>query len=487
MPGRQLTPVRLVHLLGFNDIAFHHYLLEGGGMPLAEAVERFGPYESRWRPGTLTSYSNQGPIVAARMLEIAAGEPFEAYMQRQVIQPLGMPSAVWRGGPALESRMARSYRPDGVTEERFIDTPGWPSGGLNVTPRDLARLPLLMLGRGTLDDTELLSPASVDRIETPQSSDAARFGLRRYALGNQVMPRGRAIFFGHDGSIDGFVASYAYAPSLGAGYVIMANATSDAIVEVAGRVRSYLERDVAPLAVEPVEGDAIGAEDWAGQYQSLTPRRSLLAGLLGLTQWEGVTFADNVLRFLGSNWMPVGNAEWQRTDAAVPELILVELDGERRLQTGTSTYRQVSPLEMWTKLVVLAGYALLLMISVPHVILVAWSGARGRLAGRGGSAMRLLPMAALYGVAGVVVYTLALFQTGDLEFLGRPTLAAWGLFAWSALAPLWVVMALASLWPRRPGAGRAATALAASYTIFALVACAYLAVHGWIALRLWTA
>jgi len=485
-------PVRLVHLLehtaGFNDIAFHHYLLEGGGMPLAEAVERFGPYASRWRPGTLTSYSNQGPIVAARMLEIAAGEPFEAYMQRRVIEPLGMQSAVWRGSSALASRLAASYRPDGITEERFIDTPGWPSGGLNVTPRDLARLPLLMLGRGTLDGTELLSPASIDRIETPESSDAAQFGLRHgYALGNQVLPRGRAVFFGHDGSIDGFVSSYAYAPALDAGYVVMANATSDAILEAAGRVRAYLERDVAPLNVQPDGGGANAAAHWAGQYQSRTPRRNLLAGLLGLTQWEGATVVDNALRFRGSTWMPVGEGRWQRADAAVPELILIERDGERRLQTGLSTYRQVSPLEMWTKLAVLAGYGLLLIISAPHIMMVAWSGARGRLAGRGGLAMRLWPLVALYGVAGVVFYTLALFQTGDLEFLGRPTLAAWGLFAWSALAPLWVVMALASLWRRGSGAGRAATALAASYTMFALVACAYLTAHGWIALRFWTA
>ena len=488
----ETDPVRLVHLLehtaGFNDIAFHHYLLEGGGMPLAEAVERFGPYESRWRPGTLTSYSNQGPIVAARMLEIASGEPFEAFMYRRVIEPLGMTSAVWRGSPTLASRLAKSYRPDGVTEERFVDTPAWPSGGLNVTARDLAGLPLLMLGRGTFDGNELLSKASVERIETPGSSDASRLGLRYgYALGNEVMPRGRTVFFGHDGSIDGFVSTYAYSPALGAGYVIMANATSDAILEVAELLRAYLERDLAPLSVDSAGSDAVDAGDWAGQYQSLTPRRNLLAGLLGLTQWEGATVVENGLRFRGSTWVGVGSAQWQRTDAVVPEMIFVERNGQRRLQTGTSTYRQVSPLEMWVKLIVLAGYLLLLTVSVPHVMLLAWSGARGRLAGRGGSGMRLWPLAALYGVAGVVIYTLALFQTGDLEFLGRPTIAAWGLFTWSVLAPVWVVFAFASLWRRRPGAGRAATALAAGYSVAALIGCAYLAAHGWIGLRLWTA
>lgn len=485
-------PVRLVHLLehtaGFSDIAFHHYLLEGGGMPLAEAVERFGPFRSRWRPGTLTSYSNQGPIVAARMLEIAAGEPFEDFMHRRVTAPLGIKSATWKGSSKLESRLARSYRPDGITEERFIDTPGWPSGGLNVTARDLARLPLLMLGRGTLDGVTLLSPESVERIETPESSDAARAGLRHgYGLGNLVMPRGRALFFGHDGSIDGFAATFAYAPALDAGFIVMANTTSEAIFDLAGRIRDYLERDLSPLSVESIAGAGQRPQAWEGQFQTLTPRRQLLAGLIGLTQWQGASIEQGDLRFRGAMWKNIGEGLWQRGDAIVPELVLIERDGERRLQMGLSTYRQVSALEMWTKVVFLGAFVLLLAISVPHAILVAWSGLRGRLAARGGLAMRLWPLVAVYAVAGVAIYTLALFQTSDLEFLGRQTPAAWGLFVWSALAPLIVALAIFSVWRRSAGAGPIALFLAISYTTVASVACIYLAAHGWIGLRMWQA
>ncbi|MEE4637970.1 MAG: serine hydrolase [Wenzhouxiangella sp.] len=491
-PWAPSDPVRLVHLLehtaGFNDIAFRHYLLEGGGLPLAEVVEPFGPYISRWRPGTLTSYSNQGPIVAARMLEIAAGAPFEDFMRTSVTEPMGMNSASWRGSDGLMTRLATSYRPDGVTQERFIDTPGWPSGGLNVTARDLARLPLLMLGRGTLDGQTLLSPESVARIETPNSSDAARAGLRHgYGLGNVVMPRGRAVFQGHDGSIDGFVATYAYAPELGAGYVLMANATSDAIFEVAAQVRGYLERGLPAPVVVPSLQAAAHAQAWAGQYQVLTPRRSLLAGLIGLTQWEGARVIDGNLRFRGGNWVGLGEGLWQHSDAVVPELVLIKRDGDLDIQTGLAAYRRVPAPEMWAKLLGLAGYASLMVIGIPHAVLVAWSGVRRGFADRGGIALRLWPLLALYAVAGIVIYALALLQTGDLEFLGRPTIAAWGLFAWSVLAPVVVGLAAASLWLRRPGAGRGAVALASGYTVMALVACAYLATHGWIGLKLWNA
>jgi len=490
-PFAATDPVRLVHLLehtaGFNDIAFRHYLLEGGGMPLTEAVERFGPYRSRWRPGTLTSYSNQGPIVAARMLEIAAGEPFEQFMHRRVTEPLAMRSATWNAAATPSARVASSYRPDGVTPERFIDTPGWPSGGLNITARDLARLPLLMLGRGTLDGVRLLAPASVERIETPRSPDAARAGLvHGYALGNVAMPRGKVLFHGHDGSIDGFVSTFAYAPTLGAGYVIMANATSGAIHDAADRIRSYLERDSAQPVVEPAD-PVDGFEAWIGQYQVRTPRRELLAGLIGITQWEGASLDDDRLRFRGGTWTHVGEGLWQRSDAAVPELVSITLDGEYRLHTATAAYRRVPALEMWLKIGVLAAFVVLLAISVPHAILVAWNGVRGRLAERGGVGLRAWPLAALYAVAGVVIYTLGLFQTGDLEFIGRPTPAAWGLLLWSAFTPLFVLLAVFSVIRARAAAGRPALILAISYTAVAGIACAYLALHGWIGLRLWDA
>lgn len=493
-PWRETEPVRLVHLLehtaGFNDIAFRHYLIEGGGMPLGEAVQRFGPYRSRWRPGTLTSYSNQGPIVAARMLEIAAGEPLDSFVARHITTPLGMATASWRYDPDRAARqpLASSYRPDGVTPERFVDTPAWPSGGLNITAIDLARLPLLLLGRGTLDGTTLLSPASVARIETPRSNDAARQGLRHgYGLGNVVKPGGKAVFFGHDGSIDGFVATFAYAPELGGGWVVMANATSGAIYDVADAIREYLERDLGPPNVEPIAEPAGEIENWAGQYQVLTPRRALLAGLIGLTQWEGAVVNDGQLRFRGATWLPVGGARWQQEDAAVPGLVVLDRDGQRRIQTAMSAYRQVPAVEMWIKLLALGGFALLLVVSIPHAIAVAYAGVRGRLADRGGAALRIWPLTAFYGVVGTVVITLALFQTGDLEFIGRPTWAAWGLFAWSAFVPLWILLAALSLFRRRPGAGRFASGLAASYVLFAALGCVYLAVHGWIGLRLWNA
>lgn len=420
------------------------------------------------------------------MLEIAADEPFERFMRRRVTGPMGMDSASRHGGAHLARHLASSYRPDGVTEERFVDTPGWPSGGLNVTARDLARLPLLMLGRGTLDGKMLLSLYSVERIESPRSSDAARADLRYgYALGNVAMPRGRTVFFGHDGSIDGFVATYAYAPSLDAGYVVMANATSATIFDVAARIRDYLERDLEPPSIAPVESP--GASAWAGQYQVITPRRHLLAGLVGLTQWEGASIVDGRLRYRGDDWTAVGDGLWQRADAAAPELVLVERDGERRIETATATYRRVPAPEMWAKVLGLAGYAALMLVGIPHAVLVAWGGARGRLAERGGVGMRAWPLVALYAVAGIVIYALALLQAGDLEVLGRPTAAAWGLFAWSALAPLTVPAAAIGLWRRRPGAGRAASALAFGYTAFALAGCAWLAAHWWIGLKLWTA
>jgi CubicO group peptidase (beta-lactamase class C family) len=166
-PWEKTDPIRLVHLLehttGFDDITFRHYLLEGKDVPLSEAVDKYGPYKSRWKPGTMTSYCNAGPVIAGRIIEKVTGQRFQDFIAARLTGPLAMESAYWTREPQITDRIAKSYKDTEGNEEPFVEILARPSGSLNVTSKDLAKLPLLMLGRGTLDGKTYLTTEAVVR------------------------------------------------------------------------------------------------------------------------------------------------------------------------------------------------------------------------------------------------------------------------------------------------------------------------------------
>jgi len=488
----ETDPVRLVdvlqHTAGLNDIAYRHYLIEGRDIELAEAVSLYGPYRSRWRSGTRTSYSNAGPVLAGRALEVAAGESFDDFMARRLTGPLGMTSASWRMTPAIAGRVSRSYRAGDLVEERFMDIPGRPSGSLNVTAADLARLPLLMLGRGTLEGATYFSAATADRIETPGDNDTARAGLAYgYALGNVANTQGRVVFHGHDGSIDGFVATYAYAPSIGAAYVLMANSGAEEVLDAARLVRRYLERaqPVPAVIAQPVT--AAQREAWSGQYQTVTPRQQLLAPVIGLTQWEGAVFEGDTLRFKGRQWTHVGNGRFQAEGDAGPSIAFVQTGEGVRVQGGEGAHRRISLLEMTAKLAGIVLFGATLVGIVIYAAIWLPSTVMGRLRSRGGLAPRLGPAVAIGMSAAAILTPLILLQTGDLMILGQPSVMGWVAFAVSLAAPLSVLIALVAM----IRAGRSSSLPTRLFGFWcagmAAMVCVYLAVHGWIGLKIWNA
>ncbi len=489
-PWHQSDPVRVVHLLehtaGFNDIAFRHYLIEGADLTITDAVRLYAPYSARWRPGARTSYSNAGPVIAGRIIEVVSGQSFERYMEENVIGPLDMSSARWTRTPEIERALSKSYTFDGVTEEAFVEIAGRPSGSLNVTAADLARLPMLMLGRGSLDGNDLFSAETAMRIERPTSSDAARAGLQLgYSLGNDPNLEGKTTFFGHDGSIDGFAATARYSPRLDAGYVVMINMTSSALSDIAAAIRLYLERDVAtPTIVEKPIDDALRAE-LSGQFQTSTPRRSFLAPLIGLSQWQGVRLEDDVLRFKGSNWIHVGEGRFHAEGQSAPGLIAINDNNGFRLQSGTVTYRKVGLVEMWTKLVAIGLIGLLALVSVVYCMIWLVGALRGKLADRGGLAPRLWPSIAFAAALAAAIAPLMLFGTGRFDLLGQPTAIGWLVFAITVIAPFAVIPAIWSLW--RSETGRFARFMGYSQAAMATVICSYLFHGGWFALRIWNA
>lgn len=118
----------------------------------------------RHEPGTAWHYGTATDILA-RLVEVLAGEPFDAHVRRELLGPLGMRETDWSLAPALRGRMAATYQfPAGRPPQREPEVPpGFATGGAGlIGPMDdYLRFARMLLGEGQLDGVRLLRPATV--------------------------------------------------------------------------------------------------------------------------------------------------------------------------------------------------------------------------------------------------------------------------------------------------------------------------------------
>ncbi len=158
---------------------------------LAEMAKIIAREPLRFAPGSRWAYSTAGFDVLGRVIEVASGEPFAAFMQRRLFDPLGMKATTFWPTPAQEKRLARSYlmNPAGRLEPTPIyylyggavtDRARPPLGGAGLfsTAEDVAKFYQMMLHQGRVHDRQILRPATVAELIRPQTGTlVARPGM----------------------------------------------------------------------------------------------------------------------------------------------------------------------------------------------------------------------------------------------------------------------------------------------------------------------
>lgn len=146
------------------------YAMESG--TLAERVDRvaalplFEPPGTRWRYGASAD-------VLARVVEVAAGEPFDAFLERRIFEPLGMRATAFLPPPDRRGELARVYTQDEngelVLAPREARPLGWTPGGdgLVTTAGDYLRFALMLWNQGSYDGVRILSPETVLDMRQP--------------------------------------------------------------------------------------------------------------------------------------------------------------------------------------------------------------------------------------------------------------------------------------------------------------------------------
>jgi CubicO group peptidase (beta-lactamase class C family) len=286
-------PVRIVNLLehtaGFDDMEFSevYNLRDRYDFPLLAVFKRFQkPQIARWPPGTRMSYSNPGNAIAGYLIEKITRMPFDKYIRDTFLRPLGMERADYPFTDANKPLLAAAYNgnPPKAVGYPFIYLR--PAGDLKASPGELAKLVQFLLRRGKTEEGQLVKPESVLRMEAPETTLAAKNGLRLgYGLCNYSSAEGGVVTHGHDGGIDGFVSSYRYMPEQNWGYVVLLNSTNSgrALHHLNLLAIDFLSKSFPKPQQSVINPPAGDLEKFAGFYAPRAPRTQMFAFLDDLT------------------------------------------------------------------------------------------------------------------------------------------------------------------------------------------------------------
>jgi CubicO group peptidase (beta-lactamase class C family) len=280
-------PVRIVNLLehtaGFDDMepSEVYNLHDRYEFPLLDVFKRFQePQTVRWPPGTRMSFSSSGNGVAGYLIEKTTGKPFDQYIREAFLRPMDMANADYPFTNANKALLATAYEGNPPRPAAYPFIYLRPAGDLKASPGELAKMVQFFLRRGKAGETQLVKPESILRMEAPETTLAAKNGLRLgYGLCNYSSVEGGVVTHGHDGGIAGFISSYRYMPEQNWGYAVLLNSdNSQQALDSLNRLAiDFLSKDFAKPQ-QPVTTLSVQAlKAFTGYYTPRAPRSQIFA------------------------------------------------------------------------------------------------------------------------------------------------------------------------------------------------------------------
>jgi CubicO group peptidase (beta-lactamase class C family) len=264
-----------------RTIMTHHSGLPGNWMdgirgshpiPFTQLVHAIRDEYVAYPPNTVMSYSNLAVALLGHGVQSVSGQAYAQFLEQSLLRPMGMADSRFETG--ITGHMAaKSYDDDGkaVTEWPLSDVP---SGGLDTTVTDLARLAMLVNNGGTLGDRRILSSQTLETMFTVQNDGipldcGAKIGLAWF-IDDQLLP-GKEPVYWHSGSVTAHCSVFMVAPKSKLGVVVLSNTASadpekiaDKMLQLAWEAKTGIK---LPETNAPVRAD--NPSDFTGTYASM--------------------------------------------------------------------------------------------------------------------------------------------------------------------------------------------------------------------------
>ena len=383
-PWLASDPVRIRHLLahtaGLDNVRFWQAfsLKPAPDTPLAAAFDGGGNLlRVRTRPGSRYAYSNMGYGLLGMVIERVTGQPYERYLDAQLLQPLGMADSTFgfvsQTGAQADPRLAMGYFEHGLAQPAV---PQYlrPAAQFTTTAADMGKLAQFLTGDGKLQGMQFIDLALMGALSEPAGTDAAQAGLATgHGLALAVRDRHNVVGACHPGTAVGFRAMLCIYPEQDSAFFVAFN--TDAERADYERFNRLLLRDLElPLRAPAPQGTpAPTVENWQGVY---VPSPSAMASMawvdavFGFTRvkWDGESLF--LIPFQGEpkELEPVGGLLFRASDRSTASHMLMQEDGRHVLSDGLHSYERASMLRMlvlWGSLALgAAGLLYVLVVGV---------------------------------------------------------------------------------------------------------------------------
>ncbi len=194
----------------WSEVTIHHLLSHTGGIPnftsfpdyapkmmmpvtTREMIARFKDKPLDFKPGEKWSYSNSGYFLLGYIIEKAAGESYESFLQKNVFDPLKMTNTGYDHHDTILKQRATGYSlvKGKTVNSSYLDmTQPYSAGSLYSTAEDL------FVWNEALYSGKLLSERSRQAMLTPVKNE--------YAYGLSVQTKSGRKTISHGGGINGF-------------------------------------------------------------------------------------------------------------------------------------------------------------------------------------------------------------------------------------------------------------------------------------------
>ena len=177
------------------------------GLTLEECTASYAKTPLTQEPGTKYVYSNAGINTAGRIIEVVSGMSYEEFLQKRILDPLGMTDTTYWPSEEQLTRLAKPYKPNaektGLDETTISQLTyplnlrtrhPMPAGGLFASAKDVSSFCRMLLAEGMFEGKKVLSPEAVKALSSRQTEPAVKDS---YGLGLNVSEHS----FGHGGAL----------------------------------------------------------------------------------------------------------------------------------------------------------------------------------------------------------------------------------------------------------------------------------------------
>jgi CubicO group peptidase (beta-lactamase class C family) len=460
------------------------------GVPSTEAYLKEHKRPMLFAPGEVPAYSNYGAALAGYIVERISKEPYERYIERHILVPLGMTHTSF-DQPLPErfsALVSKGYRAASAPPGPYELIVTRPAGSGTTTAADMSRFMIAHLQDGHFGDTEILQVDTAKRMHSPSEQAPPGFATMAHGFFWELH-NGRTVI-GHGGDTIFFHNEFDLLPAEGVGIDFTFNSRGrDNAVYLArealfdGFMDRYFPSSAARVDPPALPTAVADAQIIAGRYES---SRRVEHGFLSLfyvlqqsvisANQDGTISVPGMFTPDPVTYREIGPQLWRRAGGS-QQLMLQTVGGVKTVVDGTdpTSVLQSVPLKRSSvlNLTVLILACLILVWALVAWLLSPWLRAPKNipddLVPQVRRLRRLLRVAAAFDVVYLICWFMILrpVLSLELDFYGRSldpivgTLEAAGLLAIAAaVLGIWSAWRLSRLnIPRRLPLGGFVTAV----------------------------